>query len=134
LCLFFLRFLDECLDARKLGLHVSIPPGYAAAARKADIRDMAENGSPDDPAEHVVETNTQEKDEAANGVQDDVQAMEAGEESKSGGAEARKEATREDYQGAMKTAKQEEKPQPSKLKVMWGKLGLDPITLILMFK
>ena len=100
----------------------------------ADIRDMAENGSPDDPAEHVVETNTQEKDEAANCIKGDVQAMEAGEEPKSDGAEARKEATREDNQGAMKTAKQEEKPQPSKLKVMWGKLGLDPITLILMFK
>lgn len=95
---------------------------------------MAENGSPDDPAEHVVETNTQEKNEAGNGIQGDVQAMEAGEEPKSGGAETRKEATREDNQRAMKTAKPGETAQPSKLKVMWGKLGLDPITLILMFK
>jgi hypothetical protein len=95
---------------------------------------MAESGSSDVPAEHVVETNTQEKNEAGNGIQGDVQAMEAGEEPKSGGAETRKEATREDNQGAMKTAKRGETPQPSKLKVMWGKLGLDPITLILMFK
>jgi hypothetical protein len=95
---------------------------------------MAENGSPNDPAEHVVETNTQAKEEAANGIQDDVQAMEAGEAPKPDGAEARKEATREDSQDAIGAAKQEEKPQPSKLRVMWGKLGLDPVTLILMFK
>jgi hypothetical protein len=95
---------------------------------------MAEIGSPNDPAEHVVETNTQVKDEAINGVQDDVQTMQAGEASKSDNAEPRKEATQEDSQDATETGKQEEKPQPSKLKVLWGKLGLDPVTLILMFK
>lgn len=94
---------------------------------------MAEIGSPDDPAEHVVKTNTQVKDEAINGVQDDVQAMQAREASKSDNAEPRKEATQEDSQDDTETCKQE-KPQPSKLKVLWGKLGLDPVTLILMFK
>lgn len=93
---------------------------------------MAENSGPDISVEHVA--NTQEKDEAANGIQDDARAMEAGEEPKSDGAETRKEATRDDSQDATKTAMQQEKPQPSKLKAMWRKLGLDPITLILMFK
>jgi hypothetical protein len=95
---------------------------------------MAENGGPNDPAERVVETNIQVKDEATNGNQDDVQAMEPGEAPKPDGAGAKNEATREDSQDAIKPAKQEEKPQPSKLKVMWGKLGLNPLTLILMFK
>lgn len=95
---------------------------------------MAENSSPNDPAEHVVETNTQVRDEATNGIQDDVQTMEAGEAPKPDGAGAKNEATREDIQDIITTTKQEEKPQPSKLKVIWGKLGLDPVTLILMFK
>ena len=108
--------------------------GYAAAARKADICDMAENGGSNDPAEYVIETNTQMKDEVANGIQDNVETMEAGEAPKPDGAEARKETTRDDGQDVIETAKHEEKPQPSRLKAMWGRLGLDLVTLILMFK
>jgi hypothetical protein len=95
---------------------------------------MAEIGSPNDPAEHLVKTNTQVKDRARNGNQGDIQAMEAGEILKLDGPGAKNEATQEDSQDAIKPAKQEGNPQPSKLKVMWGKLGLDPVTLILMFK
>jgi len=124
---FFIELDDECLDAQKLTLH-------AAAASKADIRGMAENCSPNDPAERVVETTTQVKDEATNGNQDDIQTMEPGEAPKPDGAGVKKETTREDSQDATEPAKQEEKPQPSRLKVMWDKLGLNPLTLILMFK
>ena len=90
--------------------------------------------SPNDVAERVIETNIKVKDEATNGIQDDIQAMEPGEALKPDGVGAKGETTQENSENAIKTVKQEEKSQPSKLKVMWGKLGLDPVTFILMFK
>lgn len=122
------------MEARVSHLHLQYTTGHAAAAREADTCDMAEIGSPNEPAEHVMETNNQVKDEATNGVQDDVQNMEAEGASKPDGAVS-KGATGEDSKDAVETQKQEEeKPKPSKLKVLWAKLGLDPVTLILMFK
>lgn len=95
---------------------------------------MAESGSPNDPAEHVVELSTQVEDGAMNGSESDVQNMLAGESSKLEGAEPGKKATREENQDAQENAKQEDKSHPTRLSVFWSKLGLDPVTLILMFK
>jgi hypothetical protein len=95
---------------------------------------MSENGTPNDPEECFGETNTQVRDETTNGIQEDFQAMEPGEAPKPDDGGAKNEDTLKESQDAMKSAEQEEKPQPSKLKAMWGKLGLDPVTLILMFK
>ncbi len=108
--------------------------GHAAAARKADIRDMAETSRPNNPAAHAVEASTQLKDEATNCTRDDVTTKEAGEASNSAGAQPT-DATRDDGQeDAAETQKQEEKHRPSKLKLMWHRLGLDPTTLVLMLK
>ena len=94
---------------------------------------MGEIGSPSDPAEPVVEAKTQGEDEATKDTQEDVNTMEAGGAAGSNGAEAKK-ATQENSLGAAETRKEEEEPKPSKLKMLWEKLGLDAITLILMFK
>jgi hypothetical protein len=105
-------------------------------ARKAEICTMAEKGSPNDLQEHVVHADTEPKEESKNPIQDDFQTTEAGDALKADDTAAKREAAGEDSQDAMETQKlvEEKEPKPSKLKVLWGKLGLDPVTLILMFK
>jgi hypothetical protein len=87
-----------------------------------------------EPADQVDEANPRVEDDVINGVQDDVQTTQARKQPNPSGAEPRKEATGEDSQDATETSKEDEKPQPSKLKVLWGKIGLDPVTIILMLK
>jgi hypothetical protein len=87
---------------------------------------MAENSSPNDPQEQVVEANTQGNKESENAIHDNLQTTEAGE------AHKVDDAAVQDVSGTQR--QEEKKPEPSTLKVLWGKLGLDPATLILMFK
>lgn len=96
---------------------------------------MADPDSPSKPGEHVADASTQGKQQPENAIQDDVQVTEAEEAPKLDDTAAGRKATREDSQDVIGAKEQEqEKPQPSKLKLLWDKLGLDPVTLILMFK
>jgi hypothetical protein len=99
---------------------------------------MAANDSPNDLQQPVADANSQGNGESGNSIQDAIRTTEAGEAPKADDVAAQKEPIRNDSQAENEGQKREEEGgencQPSKLKVLWGKLGLDPVTLILMFK
>ena len=116
-------------------LNQPVGASTAAVPRNADI--MAGESDIEVPGDRVHTGNTGEQNAPVSGIQDTSQTIEPADELKKDDVEAAnepKDVVPEDGKGLEEARKDIDKPKPSKVKVMWGKLGLDLRTVVMMFK
>jgi hypothetical protein len=97
---------------------------------------MVGNGNLNPSEGQIVETKDQQGEFSVNPAQQTPKDLDKEDAFNDGtvGAEGESSSSGTQGEATPDSEKPEEKPKSSKLKTLWSKLGLDPLTLILMLK